>query len=256
MGVTAKDILIVAASHIGLVDGPHAIREYGGVPGSAWCAQEQWCIFNQIGAADLLPGSKTAWVPTIRDRFRAAGRLFKTGQPGDLVLYDWQPNGDPDHIGILEKTDGRTVQAIEGNTSTSKYVERKIRDIKWVLGFARPAYDAEAEVVPVAPNGDTYGIAREVIAGKWGVGADRIKRLSAAGYDPGVVQVRVNEILRGTAVIAPVSPGIKAETYKVVRGDTLTYIAKKFGTTADALARLNGIKNKNVISVGQVLKVK
>lgn len=38
-------------------------------------------------------------------------------------------------------------------------------------------------------------LAREVIQGLWGVGADRQNRLRAAGYDPVVVQNRVNELL-------------------------------------------------------------
>lgn len=39
-------------------------------------------------------------------------------------------------------------------------------------------------------------LAREVIRGKWGVGADRRKRLTAAGYSYEAVQRRVNELLR------------------------------------------------------------
>ena len=46
------------------------------------------------------------------------------------------------------------------------------------------------------------------------------------------------------------------ETYTVVKGDTLWSIAKKFNTTVDELVRLNNIKNKNLIYVGQVLKLK
>ena len=38
-------------------------------------------------------------------------------------------------------------------------------------------------------------IAKEVIQGKWGVGADRKKRLEAAGYDYNEVQRKVNEML-------------------------------------------------------------
>lgn len=41
--------------------------------------------------------------------------------------------------------------------------------------------------------------------------------------------------------------------YKVRGGDTLSGIAAKHGTTADALAEINAIKNKNLIRVGQVL---
>lgn len=38
-------------------------------------------------------------------------------------------------------------------------------------------------------------IAREVIAGQWGNGADRKNRLTAAGYDYNAVQKRVNELM-------------------------------------------------------------
>lgn len=40
-------------------------------------------------------------------------------------------------------------------------------------------------------------LAHEVIAGKWGNGSDRKKRLTDAGYDYSAVQKRVNEILLG-----------------------------------------------------------
>ncbi len=39
-------------------------------------------------------------------------------------------------------------------------------------------------------------IAFEVISGKWGTGATRKQRLRAAGYNPSIVQARVNEILK------------------------------------------------------------
>jgi murein DD-endopeptidase MepM/ murein hydrolase activator NlpD len=50
-------------------------------------------------------------------------------------------------------------------------------------------------------------------------------------------------------------PKAKGKTYKVVSGDNLTKIAKAHGTTVAALVKLNGIKDKNLINVGQVLKV-
>ncbi|MGN0362144.1 MAG: hypothetical protein ACI4ET_04815 [Bilifractor sp.] len=39
-------------------------------------------------------------------------------------------------------------------------------------------------------------VAREVIAGRWGNGAIRKQKLTAAGYDANAVQKRVNELLR------------------------------------------------------------
>ena len=45
-------------------------------------------------------------------------------------------------------------------------------------------------------------------------------------------------------------------THKVVRGDTLSALAKRYGTTVASIASLNNIKNVNLIYVGQVLVIK
>lgn len=44
-------------------------------------------------------------------------------------------------------------------------------------------------------------------------------------------------------------------TYTVVKGDTLSKLAKRFKTSVQALASLNDIENPNIIRVGQVLKL-
>ena len=44
-------------------------------------------------------------------------------------------------------------------------------------------------------------------------------------------------------------------TYTVQSGDTLSKIAKAYGTTVDALVKLNNIPNKNLIYVGQTLVI-
>ena len=45
------------------------------------------------------------------------------------------------------------------------------------------------------------------------------------------------------------------KTHKVVWGDTLSEIAQRYGTTVSYLAKLNNIRNVNLIYVGQVLKI-
>lgn len=44
-------------------------------------------------------------------------------------------------------------------------------------------------------------------------------------------------------------------TYTVVKGDNLTKIAKKFGTTISAIAAENGLSDPNKIFIGQSLKI-
>lgn len=136
-------------------------------------------------------------------------------------------------------------------------------------------------------------IANEVIAGQWGDGADRKKRLTDAGYDYNAVQNAVNaklakksneeiaqEVIAGkwgsgddrknrlehagydyNAVQKRVNElcGAKKPTtvyHTVKSGETLSGIASKYGTTYQKLAKMNGIANPNKIYTGQRLRVK
>lgn len=92
-------------------------------------------------------------------------------------------------------------------------------------------------------------IAAEVIAGKWGNGADRKKRLEAAGYNYNEVQSAVNKKLGGTKKTTTIN-------YAVRKGDTLSAIAKRYGTTWEKLAKDNNIKNPNFILPGQRIIIK
>lgn len=51
-------------------------------------------------------------------------------------------------------------------------------------------------------------------------------------------------------------PQYAEQWYTVVRGDNLTKIAKKFGTTVADIVRLNNIKNPNLIYAGQKLRIR
>ncbi|MCM3053662.1 LysM peptidoglycan-binding domain-containing protein [Caldibacillus thermoamylovorans] len=63
-------------------------------------------------------------------------------------------------------------------------------------------------------------------------------------------KIYVGQILKLTGTVP-------SEQYYIVQsGDNLTKIAKKFGTTVNVLVNLNGIKNPNLIYVGQKLRVK
>jgi murein DD-endopeptidase MepM/ murein hydrolase activator NlpD len=57
------------------------------------------------------------------------------------------------------------------------------------------------------------------------------------------------------AAAKPAVAKAKPKSHKVVSGDTLGKIAAKYKTTVAVLTKLNGIKNANSISVGQVIKL-
>ena len=121
---------------------------------------------------------------------------------------------------------------------------------KFIRGFIAPKYAKTAAEKKPAAKKSVDQIAQEVIAGKWGSGSDRKKKLEAAGYNYTAVQNKVNELLKQKE-----KTKTKTVTYKVKKGDTLSGIAKKYGTTYQAIAKENGIKDPNKIKVGQKLKI-
>lgn len=59
-----------------------------------------------------------------------------------------------------------------------------------------------------------------------------------------------------TKAAAPAPKPVKFQTYYVRKGDTLTAIANRFGTTVQQIATDNNIKNVNLIYVAQSLKIR
>lgn len=92
-------------------------------------------------------------------------------------------------------------------------------------------------------NGDTLsGIANE-----FGTTYQKLAEINGIA-DP-------NKIYAGQVIKINVSTSNSVQTYTVKSGDNLTKIAKQFSTTVDSLVSKNGIKDKNKIYVGQVLKI-
>lgn len=83
------------------------------------------------------------------------------------------------------------------------------------LGWDRFIKEIEAKLNPVVPDTNVVKtideIAREVISGKWGNGAERKKHLIAAGYDYSAVQAKVNELCGKKVTPAP-TPKKKSNT--------------------------------------------
>lgn len=102
------------------------------------------------------------------------------------------------------------------------------------------------EVKPVVKKTNAE-IALEVWEGKWGNGDEREKRITEAGYDYKAIQ----EIVNNTAPSEPDSVIV----HTVSKGENLTAIARRYGSTVKKIKDANAIPNANLIYVGQVLKI-
>lgn len=167
---------------------------------------------------------------------------------------------------------------IDGNGRIGLYVEEKNRS--WATSSR--AIDSRAITIEVANSvaGGNWPVSDKAMASLINLCVDICKRngiprLNYTGDKSGNLQMHkwyaatgcpgayleskfpyianeVNKRLNGnTTPSLPESSG----TYTVQKGDTLSSIARKYGTTYQKLAELNGIQDPSKIYVGQVLKV-
>lgn len=120
IGVGNTAIVQVAAKEIGNHGGKKFWSWYGYKERVSWCGcfvsyVEHKCGYIQSGTVP-----KFSWVPDIVDWAKAhhhwQNRNYKPS-PGDIIIIDWYADGTRDHVGFVERCDGRTVYTIEGNRS-------------------------------------------------------------------------------------------------------------------------------------------
>ena len=222
MAKTAESVLDVMRGWLGFSEANGKFKEiidlYNSVKplprGYAVQYSDEWCdtcvsaAGIKAGCSDLI--GRECGVEEHVKIFKKMGIWIEDGtitpEPGYVIVYNWdkaaQPNdGYSDHIGFVEKVSGGMITAIEGNRGEK--VDRRVIPLGWgyIRGYAAPRY--EKAVNGTGGNTGTgkksvEAVAKEVLAGKWGNGEDRKKRLQAAGYDYGAVQAKVNELVKGS----------------------------------------------------------
>lgn len=121
-------------------------RAYCGMSGGAWCNAYVCYAFNQAGQRKLFyGGKKVTYCPTSIKWCEANLAQIPPylAMPCDVIYFDWQPNGRPDHIGFVKAK--RTTDSVfthEGNTSGGKVAE-KTRPLKYIEGIFRPHFTAK-----------------------------------------------------------------------------------------------------------------
>lgn len=176
----------------------------------AWCATFVSAVAIKCGLTAIIPTE--CGCGQMIQLFQKLGAWKEndayTPQPGDIIFYDWDDSGAgdntgwPDHVGIVESVNGSTIKVIEGNISDS--VGRRTMQVngRYIRGYGLPKFKGSAANSGNKPAGNTGNktvaqLADEVLAGKWGNGADRKNRLVASGYNYDAVQSAVNAKLSG-----------------------------------------------------------
>lgn len=155
MGKNNRELLTIAQKHLG--QGGATFRRYCGLPnGAAWCNAFVTYIFHEGGDSALYcNGKKMTYCPTsikwCKDNL--AQIPLYLAMPMDVIYFDWDRNGVPNHIGFVRaKNTTDSIYTIEGNTSNK--VMNKTRPAKYVCGIYRPHYKPTFTLKKLTVDGD------------------------------------------------------------------------------------------------------
>ena len=143
VSVANGDIVSVALSQVGNVGGEPYWSWYGFPSRVEWCACfVSWCA-NEAGYIESGIIPKFAFCPTgaawFQNRGQWAGRNF-TPTPGCLIFYDWESDGEIDHVGIVESCEGGVIHTVEGNTGDACKKFTYLVGSSFIAGYGIPAY--------------------------------------------------------------------------------------------------------------------
>lgn len=183
----------------------------------AWCATFGSKIAIEAGYTDIIPTecSCDRQIKLWQQMGRWCENDAKVPEPGDYIYYDWDDNGAGDCKGSSDHVG--VVESCDGNTIT------------------------------VVEGNKSNAVGRRTL---------EVNGRYIRGYGvPDFSKKATSEPAQPAAPAKPAQGTAGEQVYTVQRGDTLSGIAAKYGTTYQKLASHNGIANPNVISVGQKIKI-
>jgi cell wall-associated NlpC family hydrolase len=155
MGKNNIELLKLAQAHLG--QGGGIFNRYCGSSG-AWCCAFVTYMFHEGNDSPLFyAGKKVVYCPTAIKWASANLAMIPAylALPMDIVFFDWNHNGLPDHIGFIrERKNCDEVYTIEGNTDKVKngkvvahsVVAERIRPVGYIQGIYRPHFTAKFDI--------------------------------------------------------------------------------------------------------------
>lgn len=217
MSCTREEIVNEAKNYLGfneanktfeiIIDGYNEIiplpRNYRVKYSDPWCATFISFLAKKCKALDIIPVECSCGKMILAANKMGIFNENDEYKPkiGDIILYDWNDNGKgdctgyPDHVGLVSRLSATNFTVIEGNKSKMVSTRTLAYNARYIRGWILPKYSSSSSTSSVSKTDDITKIARLVIRGDYGNGKERVSRLTSLGYDPDVVQARVNQIL-------------------------------------------------------------
>lgn len=140
-------IVDIAKQQDGYTEGKKFYSWYGFDYHVHWCATfVSWCADQAGVLGSAIPKFASCSVQGV-PWFQKQGQWARPGDvvpvAGDVIFFDWQPDGRPDHVGLVVGSDESKVYTVEGNTgSYPGVVEIKSYSLNYncIYGYGLPNY--------------------------------------------------------------------------------------------------------------------
>ena len=144
-GISVGDgeIVTVALSQLGNVGGQPYWLWYGFEGRVEWCACfVSWCA-NECGYIDSGVIPKFAGCVLGSQWFMDRGQWQDGGfepSAGQIIFFDWEGDGETDHVGIVQKCENGIVYTVEGNSGDACREKQYAVGSSVIYGYGIPAY--------------------------------------------------------------------------------------------------------------------
>ena len=140
---SSDQIVTVALSQVGNVGGEPYWSWYGFNSRVEWCATfVSWCA-NECGYIETGVIPKFAGCVNGVQWFKDRGQWLDGSAepvPGMIIFFDWDSDGESDHVGIVEKVENGIVYTVEGNSGDSCRINQYSVGNYQILGYGVPQY--------------------------------------------------------------------------------------------------------------------
>ncbi len=144
-GISVGDgeIVTVALSQLGNVGGQPYWSWYGFNGRVEWCACfVSWCA-NECGYIESGVIPKFAGCVLGSQWFKDRGQWQDSSfepSAGQIIFFDWEGDGETDHVGIVEKCENGIVYTVEGNSGDTCRQKQYSVGSSVIYGYGIPAY--------------------------------------------------------------------------------------------------------------------
>jgi len=142
-----QEIADLALLQVGQVGGQPYWSYMGFANRVEWCDTFVYWVYHFSGNASLYPthgytapNVNAAWTVALVNHFRAAGQWennsFRNLAAGDVIFFDWDLDGRPNHVGIVIGRDANMVYFVDGNAGDQVRLQARMLDSAVILGYA------------------------------------------------------------------------------------------------------------------------